>query len=100
MTSVEVNINNHKFILRGDENEEHLEEVAEIVRRKLENLNQKNPNLTVHKATMLVAFDLASELIKGRKKAIHYRSEVISRTASILERVEQAITGSCVLKSS
>ena len=98
MASVDININNLNFILRGDETEEHLSEVAEIVRRKLENARQRNASLSVSKATMLVAFDLASELIKGRKKALQYRNEVISRTANILEKVESVVVSGPALK--
>ena len=98
MASVDIKINNLNFILRGDESEEHLTEAAEIVRRKLENTRLRNPALSVHKATMLVAFDLASELIKGRKKALQYRNDVVSRTSLILEKVEGAVLSGSPLK--
>lgn len=88
MKAVEILIESQKFVLRGDESEEHLEEVAELVRRKIASAKKSAPNLNLQKATMLAALDLASEMIKGRKKAYQYRSEILGRTGQLLERVE------------
>jgi cell division protein ZapA (FtsZ GTPase activity inhibitor) len=88
MASIEITIANQKYVLKGEENEEHLKEVAELVRRKVENLRKKTPNLSLQKAAMLAAFDFASEAINGRRKALDYRATLLAKATQVLERVE------------
>ncbi|MBI1859711.1 MAG: cell division protein ZapA [Deltaproteobacteria bacterium] len=64
MNSIEIAIAGQKYILSGEETPEHLNEVSELVRRRVESIRKKNPGLSLQKATMLVAFDFASETIK------------------------------------
>jgi len=88
MHSIEIKIGDQKYILRGEEPEEHLEEVGELVRRKVAGIRKKVPSLSFHKATMLAAFDFASEAIKGRRKAHKYRSTILTKANELLERVQ------------
>lgn len=92
MKSIEINIGGQKYVLRGEEDESHLEEVVEIVRRKVEQLRKKQPSLSLQKAAMLTAFDLASDAIKGRKKALEYQTTVLSKASSLLQRVEAELS--------
>ncbi len=91
MTSIEISISNQKYVLRGEEPEEHLNDVAEMVRRRIESIRKKSPDITLHKASILAAFDFASEIIKGRKQAVSYRNEILSRATGILERCEKEL---------
>lgn len=91
MGSIDISILNQKYLLKGDGSEEHLKEVAELVRRKVEALKKKNPSMTLHKAAMLTAFELASQVIQGRKKALDYRSLILSKAGDLLQRVEGEI---------
>ena len=88
LNSVEFRIYDQLYSLRGQEPETHLREVAEMIQRKVESLKKKNPSISLQKASMLVAFDLASDLIKGTKKSSDYRASLIAKTHQILERVE------------
>ncbi len=92
MNSIELQIGAQRFILKGEDEEPHLHEVGEMVRRKVEALKKKNPALNLQRASMLAALDLASQLIKGKKKALDYRAEVVARTTTLLDRVEGEIT--------
>ena len=89
--SVDVSIFKHTYVLTGEESEEHLREVAEMVKRKVEHLRKKAPNISLQKAAMLAAFDFASDTIKGKKKAVEYRSTVIAKASELLDRVELEI---------
>ena len=86
--SVEINIGHQTFILKGDDQEGHLREVGEMVRRRIETVYKHHPNISLQKATMLAAFDLASESIKGRQKSQDYRSAILSKAGELLERVQ------------
>jgi len=91
MPSIEITIANQKLVLKGEESEEHLKEVAEMVRRKVENLRKSSPTISLQKAAMLAAFDFASQEIKGRKKALDYRVTILSKAQTILKRVESEL---------
>jgi cell division protein ZapA (FtsZ GTPase activity inhibitor) len=92
MTSIEIVIADQTYVLRGEETEEHLKEVAELVRRKVDSLRKQMPALTLQKAAMLAAFDFASDAIKGKKKALEYRSAVLNKAGDLLERVESELS--------
>jgi len=91
MNSIEITIGNQKYVLRGPESEEHLREVAELVKRKVETIRKKNSALTLQKAATLAAFDFASDTIKYKKKAVDYRSAVLSKAGELLSKVEQEL---------
>ncbi len=86
--NIEIVIGGQKYVLKGEETKEHLREVAELVRRKVEVIRKKSPTLSLQKATMLAAFDLASQSIKGRKKAIDYRSSLLTKAHRLLEKMQ------------
>lgn len=91
MPSHEFSIGNQKYVVKSDETIEHLQEVAELVRRKVESLRKKNNALTLQKAAMLAAFDFASQSIKGKKKATENRGKLLSKAEAILEKLEAEI---------
>lgn len=91
MAQIEIAIGTQKYILRGEETEEHLKDVAELVRRKIEAIRKQSPNLSLQKASMLAAFDFASQVIDGKKKAIDFRGEIVARASHLLEKVESEL---------
>ncbi len=94
MASIEISITGQKFLLKGEDSEDHLREVGEMVRRKVENIRKERPHLGIHKAAMLAAFDFASESIKGRKKAVEYRTNILTKANELLHRIESELSSS------
>lgn len=88
MATIEIKILEQKYFLRGDDTPEHLEEVAELVKRRVEAIRKKSPSMTREKANMLAALDFASQLLKTTKKANDYRSAVVTKAKLLLDRVE------------
>ncbi len=88
MASIEIVIAGQKYVLTGEEPAEHLNEVSELVRRRVESIRKKTPGLNIQKAAMLVALDLASEYIKQKRRGIDTRNGVVNRAQKLLERVE------------
>jgi cell division protein ZapA (FtsZ GTPase activity inhibitor) len=88
MNTIDILIGNQRYELKGNESQEHLEEVAQMVRRRVESLKKKNSTITLQKAAMLAAFDFASEVIKAKKKSSEHRSAVLSKAQKLLEKVE------------
>lgn len=98
MNAIEITIGTQKYVVKGEESEEHLREVAELVKRKVDSLRKKNGALTPQKAAMLAAFDFASDTIKGRKKAVDYRATILSKAGEILEKVEKELASGPALQ--
>lgn len=93
MNSIEIKIADQKLVLKGDEAPEHLEEVADLVRRRVDTIVRKNPTISLQKAGLLAALDFASHLIKGQRQAAEYRSAVVAKTSLLLDRVELELGG-------
>ncbi len=88
MPTIDISILNQKFLLKGEESEEHLKEVAELVRKKAEAIKKRNPTTSIQKIAMLAAIDLASQVIQGKRKAVDYRSKILTKAGELLHRVE------------
>jgi cell division protein ZapA len=88
MNTIDILIGNQRYELKGNETTEHLEEVAQMVRRRVDSLRKKSPTLSLQKASILAAFDLASDLIKSKKKSSEHRAAVLSKAQKLLEKVE------------
>ena len=91
MPSIEFNIEGRKYLLKSDESEEHLRDVAELVRRKVAFIKKSSPNVSIQKASMLAALDFASQTIHEKKKAIHYRTTILSKANQLLNKLEQEV---------
>jgi len=91
MASIEMIIGGQKYLLRAEETEDHLREVAELVRRKVESLRKASPSLSLQKAAILAAFDFASQSIKGKRQANEYRAQLMEKAGALLEKVELAL---------
>ncbi|MBM4304432.1 MAG: cell division protein ZapA [Deltaproteobacteria bacterium] len=89
MNSIEISIANQKYLIKSEEGEAHLKEVAEMVRRRVEAIRKKNPNLTLQKVAILAAFDFANDVIQMRKKGIDSKAAILNKAQSLLERVER-----------
>jgi len=88
MARIEITIGEESYLLSGEETPEHLNEVAELVKRRVESIRKKSPRMNLQKATMLTAFDFASQVIKGSKKSTDYRSAILTKAKLLLERVD------------
>lgn len=59
---VEVEIMGENYVLRGDSPPEHIRELARRVDRMIREVTSRNPRLSVAKAAVLAALNLADEL--------------------------------------
>ena len=90
--SIEITIGNQRYVLKSEESEEHLREVTEMVRRRVETLKKKSAaSLSGQKAAMLAAFDFASEVIKLRRRSSDYRSTIVTKAQDLLQKLELEI---------
>lgn len=89
--SIDILIANQRYTLKSEETPEHLREVAEMVKRKVESTKKKSPTHSIQKAAMLAAFDLASDLIKAKKKTVQSRANIVAKAHQLLLKVENEL---------
>ncbi len=92
MSKIEIEIGGQQYVLRGEETEDHLREVADLVKKRVAALRKKTPTLSLQKASILAAFDFASQVIKGSKKSADYKSAVLTKAKLLLDRVETELS--------
>ncbi|MTI79717.1 MAG: cell division protein ZapA [Firmicutes bacterium] len=63
-TRVEVEICGEYYTLKGKESPEYMQMVAEYVNRKIKQVSNRNTKLSVTKAAVLAAINIADELSK------------------------------------
>ena len=75
---VEVIIGGTIYSLRGEESQEHMHRVAELLNTKLSSIQQSNvrTSLNPSKVYMLTALNVASEYIKVQEELEHYATEL------------------------
>ncbi|MDI6710632.1 MAG: cell division protein ZapA [Thermoanaerobacterales bacterium] len=59
---VEVEIMGEYYVLRGDSSPEHIRELARRVDRMIREITSRNPRVSVAKAAVLAAINIADEL--------------------------------------
>ncbi len=71
--SYEVNIFNHKFSLKTEEDERYVQRVADFLNRKLFEVQEKTKSVSSLNIALLAALNIADELfkIKVEKKGKH-----------------------------
>lgn len=90
MPSIEILIGSQKFLLRSEQSEEHLREVAEMIRTRVDGHRKAAPQINLQKCAVLTALDLASELVDFKKKVASQREEIVSRAEGLLAKIEAA----------
>ena len=65
---VRIRILDHEYLLRSDEDESFVQQIAQFVNHKLDEIRSSAENLTESKAAILAAFYIASEYFQLRKE--------------------------------
>ncbi len=91
MPKIDINIAGLSYVLKSDETLEHLEEVSHLVKKRVEIILKKNPKLDATRATMLAAFDFASQMVKSTRRGTEYKSGVLTKAKLLLAKVEKEL---------
>jgi cell division protein ZapA (FtsZ GTPase activity inhibitor) len=91
VASIDIHIANQKFIVKGDDGDAHLAEVATQVQNKIDSLIVEHPTMTAAKVALLAAVEFASQAIKGRNQVDDYRGSILLKAGDILDRIEREL---------
>ena len=94
-TQIEIDLLGEKLLLRASEDPEIVQEVAELVKLRLQEsrrrLSQKAQAPSRQNILLLALLDLAEEYVKSKRRSLVHRSRIGSKLVeirSMLERVE------------
>ncbi|WP_392486662.1 cell division protein ZapA [Haloimpatiens sp. FM7315] len=68
MNTITFKVNGLEYNLKGEENEEYLQKVANYVDKKMQNLMENNEKLSISAAAVLTALNSVDEMFKAKKE--------------------------------
>lgn len=85
---IRIRILDHEYLLRSDEDEERVREIAEFVNDKLGEIRHSGANLSEGKAAILAAFYVASDYFQALRERDELAKSVEDRVRSINKQID------------
>jgi len=91
VTATEVEIFGAVYHVRGDKDPEYLQELAEMVDRRMREISQQVNTVDTSKIAILAALNLSDELFQCRQQQDGDRGEVRERIVALTGKLEKAL---------
>jgi cell division protein ZapA len=91
VTATEVEIFGAVYHVRGDKDPEYLQELAEMVNRRMREISQQVSTVDTSKIAILAALNLSDELFQCRQQQDGNRGEVRERIVTLTGKLEKAL---------
>ena len=85
--SVEVEIFGQKYLIKGDNDQEYIQQLAEYVDSKMREVNGKLQLSTPGKVAVLAALNITHELFSIKKEMEDQESVIANKAEKLLERI-------------
>ncbi|MDY6880292.1 MAG: cell division protein ZapA [Desulfatiglans sp.] len=85
---VRIKILDHEYLIRGQEDEEYIQAIAEFVNHKFEEIIDSTDGLSERKTVILAAFDIASEYFQLKKNCDGLVSDIENRVQILNNRID------------
>lgn len=85
---IRIRILDHEYLLRSDEDEKRVREIAEFVDAKLSEIRNSGANLSEGKAAILAAFHVASDYFQVLRERDELARYVEARIRSLNEQID------------
>ncbi len=85
---IRVRILDHEYLLRSDEDEERVKEIAKFVDHKLAEIREAGGHLSEGKVAILTAFHVASDYFQALKERDQLLSEVQDRVRFLNDQID------------
>ncbi|MBL93048.1 MAG: hypothetical protein CMH56_14705 [Myxococcales bacterium] len=93
--TVEVSLLGQSFSVRSNKEERHVHAVASMVNRRIQDLKNAYPRkMSEQRAALLVALNLADDLLELESEMSDFRGDLRQKTQDILGKVQSAMGGS------
>jgi cell division protein ZapA len=90
-TTTDVEIFGTVYHVRGEDNPEHLQEVANMVDQRMREVAQQVTTVDTAKIAILAALNIADEMYRRSKQQDGERVEIQERVATLTEKLEKAL---------
>ncbi len=90
-TTTQVEIFGTVYHVRGNDNPEHLQEVADVVDRRMREVAQQVATVDTAKIAILAALNLADDLHRCRQQQEGERVDIQERVATLTRKLEKAL---------
>lgn len=87
---IRVRILDAEYLIKSEEPEEHVLDIARFVNSKFKDIISSGGNLSDRKAAILVAFDIASDYFQLLKEREKFRTDIEKRARALNSRIETA----------
>jgi cell division protein ZapA len=91
--TTEVEIFGSVYNVRGENNPEHLQEVAALVDRRMREIAEKVATVDTAKIAILAALNIADELFRCKKHQEGERVEIQEKVVALAGELEKALEG-------
>lgn len=88
---VEVSLLGRNFTIKSDQDEAHVHQVAALVNRKYEELRHQSRSAPPQDLLVLVALNLADELMQREAQARTHRADLRARGQRVLQTLNAAL---------
>lgn len=90
-TTTQVEIFGTVYHVRGEDNPEHLQEVADLVDQRMREVAQQVATVDTAKIAILAALNIADDLHRRRQQQDGERVEIQERVVSLTKKLEKAL---------
>lgn len=91
VTATEVEIFGAVYHVRGDKDSEYLQELAEMVDRRMREISQQVNTVDTSKIAILAALNLSDELFQCRQQQDGDKGELRERIVALTGKLEKAL---------
>ena len=89
---VRVRILDQEYLIKSDESEERVQEIAQFVNEKLREIRDNTDRFSERKAAILAAFHIASEYFQELKNQDDLKKDVQERARSLNYRIDSIMS--------
>ena len=91
MDPVRVRIRNSEYLVRGEENEQQVQRIADFVNDKLKEIEQGTEGLSEKRTAILAALDIAGDYFQILKEKENLLTSVRQRTQSMIRSIDSVL---------
>jgi cell division protein ZapA len=91
MDPVRVRIRNAEYLVRGEENEQQVQKIADYLNDKLKEIEQGTEGLSEKRTAILAALDIAGDYFQILKEKENLLTSVRQRTQSLIRSIDSVL---------
>ena len=91
MDPVRVRIRNVEYLVRGEENEQQVQRIADYLNDKLKEIEQGTEGLSEKRTAILAALDIAGDYFQILKEKENLLTSVRQRTQSLIRSIDSVL---------